>query len=75
MGKNRGVQAELYREMGEDGAFAPKLPRRAVRKAPVSPMPDLMREACLRFANGETLTAVCADAHMPTRQGVRHTND
>lgn len=58
-------KAQLMREMGAAGEFEPKLPARVEHKAPVRATLDLLREACERFSKGETLKAICRDAHMP----------
>jgi hypothetical protein len=58
------------REMAAAGEFAPKLPRRTpvVGHRPRIPATvELLREACERFSKGETLSAICLDAHMPDR--------
>jgi hypothetical protein len=67
VGSRKGEKAALMREMRERGEFAPKLPARVGRKPPVTPTVELLREACERFSKGETLTAICRDAHMPDR--------
>jgi hypothetical protein len=70
VGKDKGTKAALMREMGEQGEFAPKLPRRTpvVGHRPRIPATvGLLLEACERFSKGETLSAICLDAHMPDR--------
>jgi hypothetical protein len=68
MGKNRGAKAALMRQMGEDGAFAPKLPARVARKPPVVCGPELALEMIERFGRGETLSALERDPRYPSRQ-------
>jgi hypothetical protein len=70
MGSRKGEKAAMMRQMGEEGAFAPKLPSRVPRVGPkprIAATVELMREACERFSKGETLSAICLDAHMPDR--------
>jgi hypothetical protein len=68
VGKDKGTKAALMRQMGEEGAFAPKLPARVGRKPPVVCTPDLALEMIERFGRGETLSALERDARFPTRQ-------
>ena len=70
MGKLKGTKAAMLRQMGERGELGPRLPAKVERKTPVKATPELLREACDRFAAGETLTAICLDEHMPTRQSL-----
>ena len=43
---------------------------KAERAAPVEYTEELAEEICLRMGDGESLSAVCRDEHMPTRQAV-----
>jgi hypothetical protein len=70
VGVRKGEKAKLAREMGERGELGPRLPAKVERKTPVKATPELLREACDRFAAGETLSAICLDEHMPTRQSL-----
>jgi hypothetical protein len=70
MGKLKGTKAAMLRQMGDRGELRPRLPAKVERKTPVKATPELLREACDRFAAGETLTAICLDEHMPTRQSL-----
>ena len=66
----KGEKGALSREMGAAGEYAPKLPALEERKTPVTPTPELIKEAISRFACGETLTAICRDPRMPSRQSI-----
>ena len=68
MGKNRGAKAALMNQMGEEGAFAPKMPARVGRKPPVLVTQELALEMIDRFGRGETLTALEREMRFPTRQ-------
>jgi hypothetical protein len=73
VGSRKGEKAALMRQMGEEGAFAPRLPSRVPeggRRPDVRVTEELLREACERFAAGETLKSICLDAHMPERTSI-----
>jgi hypothetical protein len=68
VGSRKGEKAALMRQMGEEGAFAPKLPAKVERKPPVRVTQDLALEMIERFGRGETLTALERNPQFPTRQ-------
>jgi hypothetical protein len=68
VGSRKGEKAKLAREMGERGAFAPKLPAKVGRKQPVLVTQELALEMVERFGRGETLSALERDPRFPTRQ-------
>jgi hypothetical protein len=68
VGKDKGTKAALMRQMGEEGAFAPKLPARVGRKPWVLVTQELALEMIERFGRGETLSSLERDHRFPTRQ-------